>query len=748
MLTYSSITRSLILAAGVLVALATLAPAVAPASPQGRTYEMVSPVYKGGYAAAAIVDVAPDGEGLVFESQGAFAGAPSDPTTNPYLARRTPSGWRTESLAVPARLAPFTEVTHTPLDLSGDLEQTLNDVDSGPNSQAASRESETSQFYIHSVDLPDTPETYEAAGQIGYNAVGAYDYLGASADLSQVVLSSADQSEPIAEKKLLPEAPPGVRSLYDLEIAGEHALRLVALNNEGTLIDPHCPSVLGASSTEYAFAQSSLRGAISEDGTEIFFTTNANVAEGEKCKSATNPAILFVRLAGQRTVQIAKPLPVGCSAPAPCATASQAQSEFVGASSDGARVYFSTTQPLVNEDRDDANDLYLATLGCSAGAERCAPSERQVDSLMQVSHSIVPGEAAEVQGVLALSRDGSHVAFVAHGVLDDAPNAEGRLPVKGADNLYVDGVEAGAPAAFVGDLCSDAGVSGEVGDPQCPAAGDPSDVESWTRGAAAEMTGDGRFVVFKTHARLRPSDTNEVQDIYRYDAANGRLDRVSGGEDGYDDDGNGESIDPVFGETPAFHFSTGEARASGAINPLGRAISEDGTRIVFATSERLSPKANGQVNAYEWHKEGGSTGEGAVSLVSTGTSANPVEDVQISPSGRDIFFVTTQGLVPQDTDNQADIYDARLEGGFQHPLTPPEPCEGDACQGPLTPAIPVAAAGSETQPPGENVASAPASGSPKAKPKRSRAKCRKDRHRVRGKCVRSLPRKSTKGKHQ
>jgi hypothetical protein len=55
----------------------------------------------------------------------------------------------------------------------------------------------------------------------------------------------------------------------------------------------------------------------------------------------------------------------------------------------------------------------------------------------------------------------------------------------------------------------------------------------------------------------------------------------------------------------------------------------------------------------------------------------------ISASGSDIFFVTRTELVGQDTDVLDDIYDARVDGGFQAPLrevppNPPTVVTGDA----------------------------------------------------------------------
>lgn len=48
-------------------------------------------------------------------------------------------------------------------------------------------------------------------------------------------------------------------------------------------------------------------------------------------------------------------------------------------------------------------------------------------------------------------------------------------------------------------------------------------------------------------------------------------------------------------------------------------------------------------------------------------------------SGADIFFETADQLVPQDTDTQRDLYDARIDGGFPPPAVPTS-CEED-CQG-------------------------------------------------------------------
>jgi hypothetical protein len=51
-------------------------------------------------------------------------------------------------------------------------------------------------------------------------------------------------------------------------------------------------------------------------------------------------------------------------------------------------------------------------------------------------------------------------------------------------------------------------------------------------------------------------------------------------------------------------------------------------------------------------------------------------------TGRNVFFVTKEPLVPQDGDAVYDMYSAPIAGGFPYD-EPPLPCRGDACQGTL-----------------------------------------------------------------
>lgn len=120
-----------------------------------------------------------------------------------------------------------------------------------------------------------------------------------------------------------------------------------------------------------------------------------------------------------------------------------------------------------------------------------------------------------------------------------------------------------------------------------------------------------------------------------------------------------------------------------------------------------------------------------MSLVSTGSDKEPIKDVAISPSGRDVFFTTSEGLVPQDTDGAPDVYDARLGGGFpQQPAPRLQSCAGDACQGPLTNPAPLLVPSSVSQAPGENLSATPLKSKAKKKPKPTKKKPIKTRKRI------------------
>ena len=744
--------RACMLASFVVLSALVLTAAPALALPEGRVYEMVSPPYKGGYGVgeSGLLAVAPDGERVAFGSLGGFAGilSGSGAGANTYLAQRGPSGWSTTGLQPPSGGV---------ADFSASLEETLASAPLGPNMGTVNFGASQQEVLLRRNDAPNIAASWEVDGGIVMELLDgkALQALvqGSSAGFCHVVVGNA-------EGPLLAEASHASGQIYDLArgCGGiSPSLRLLGVKNklgahgEPEVFNRQCGPELGIGGIYVGSGsreQESSFNAIAAGGSEMFFTTN--VEQGSiSCAGA--PLQLFVRLDGTRTLEVSRPLEAsqpfgGCGADGevPCpGAAERASAYFTGASEDGSRVFFTTKAPLAAEDKDEGEDLYMATIGCPGADPECEAAKREVTSLVQVSHDSSVGEAAEVQGVLRVAPDGSRVYFVAHGVLSQGANPQGMAPVKGADNLYVyepDPEHEGQfKTEFVADLCSGPKRTGNAEDARCPSTLGAevqgiNDTHLWGDTPEAQSTSDGRFLVFSTYARLLPGDTDNAKDVYRYDAQTGALERVSIGEAGNDANGNDNAFDATI--APG-HM--------GGVNPYAyvqqemgtRAISADGSRIVFTTAGPLSPGAtNHLANVYEWH-------EGAVSLISGGSAEEPVNEAVITPSGRDIFFVTSQGLLSQDTDGARDIYDARLEGGFPPAPGQPEECSADACQGPLTNPAPLLVPGSVSQAPGGNFA-APAPATP-VKPKtKATPRCSKPKKLSHGRCVKVKAKKKTK----
>lgn len=771
-LTVTTLTLLCALVVGMLVS------APVSALPPERHYEMVSPPYKGGYGVlkfeAAAMQGAREGERAVFTSLGTFAGAPQNGAVNTaYVASRGASGWSTSPLLVPATLAPEGGgVQGIPPALGSVL---FENSKFGANIGASEFLGTEAAFFTHSVDAPDVaPNASEPDPSFAGipNPAPYFELMGEplkridgkpplhvgsegiSANLCNAIVRSgagSAEGEPLLHDAIAKGGLDKENDLYEVgggaQGCGEHRfVRLLGVSNavngsgEPVSISAHCHTLLGGQYTLLGGHFPWKFNAISADGSTVFFTVGVgNLGEVAECNDAAHPNELFVRLNGERTLQVSKADGASCEVGEPCP--GQQEAQFMGADEAGSRVFFATTQPLLPGVTDTSRNLYLANIGCPEVDPGCAPGEREVTSRVLVSKTSGAGEAAEVQGlVLAVSPDGTRAYFVAHGVLSmQGPVSDGvqQEPVRGADNLYVyDAREGGGAVHFIADLCSGPEQSGEAPDARCPTS-----VTSGITGAAGNDTGlwgesqqdqtagaDGRYLLFATFAQLLPGDGDNGSDIYRYDAQSGALERISIGEGGESANGNANGYDaqiPISGPEalPQVQYAMAE-----------RAISEDGSRIVFETAEPLSPAAgNHRVNAYEWH-------DGRVSLVSDGSYSEPVdvglsglpEEIAITPSGRDIFFKTSEKLVAQDTDNAVDVYDARLGAGFPEAPAEISRCKGDACQGPLTNPAPLLVPGSVVQQAGENLTRPPSSPAPKAlvKAKKKRKVKRRIRHRA------------------
>src|SRR6202044_2353642 len=125
-------------------------------------------------------------------------------------------------------------------------------------------------------------------------------------------------------------------------------LSLVNVNDEGELVSK-CGAALGQRSDEEGDDVGEAHNAVSAEGSKIFFTVPDPHGKGPGCwEGATHTPQLYVRENGTTTVPISAP--PGVSNPKPAV--------YVGASSDGSRVFFLTKTKLTPDDKTEDLELY------------------------------------------------------------------------------------------------------------------------------------------------------------------------------------------------------------------------------------------------------------------------------------------------------------------------------------------------------------------------------------------------------
>jgi hypothetical protein len=710
--------------------------------PDCRAYEMVTPPYKeGGVISDAGIAISSDGSRVVGLTTSAFAGIEDDFELDAYYEfQRDAAGWVTSPLSPPASLFPQAHPPQTSLPVSADLGASLW---SATTTSTLGAEEDlylepSPGTSLRSIGPEQPPPSTGGGSQENLSLVGA------STDLTHTlfrIISPSEREIELGQNRPWPGdttiPSPGRFSLYEyvgtantepalVGVSNQEQLRGKPHLNEGAALISQCGTTLGGVQEA---VHDDVYNAVSGSGGTVFFTAHSGPCE-ESGVAGAGPKVneLYARIDGTTTVAISEP---SLSVPGRQCTGEcrEAQNEeggferhegdFAGASADGSKVFFTTEQPLANEDKGTNTDLYMEEINGSS-----------VNHLVQVSHDPHAGQTAEVQGVARVSEDGSHVYFVAKGELTEGPNHEGKEPVAGADNLYVYDT-ANDVTKFVATLlmseaeatkieeeglselleevgrCNGSGsCRNEAIDNYLMAIGSIMGVWSPSDLRPVQATPDGRFLVFSSLEQLTGGDESKVPQLFEYNAETEKLVRVSIGHDGYNDDGNVAEIAdvPRIPEPNYDGEKSTEGVGAGLPATVGSslAISTDGSRIVFESEDSLVPQAiAGTNNVYEYR-------EGNVYLISDGQhspSGHSAHLIGMDGSGGDVFFSTEDQLVPQDTDTLLNIFDAREEGGFPAPPSAAG-CSGDTCQGALAvpPPLPLLS-GSATQVGGENVAS-------------------------------------------
>jgi hypothetical protein len=694
--------------------------------PDNRAYEMITPPQKNGALIGVVFigsrpDVSEGGSRVIASSVQCFAGSGSCSADrlqegDPFAFTRTSDGWVTTPLAPPSTQFDINTVER----FSADAGTALFSVPTPPAGEDA--------WYARRSDgsfLDIGPVTPPSAGALG----PADDVVAATADLSHIVYSLR------GGVVRWPFDPSSESSSYEYVGGGNTAPALVGVSGGAGSTDliSTCGTLQGGVGPGFSYFYNSL----SADGGTVYFTAMTAIGGGACLGSGVNagtpvPAdTLYARIDGSRTVLISGRSPLGCVSPA-CLGSSPSKAEFQGASTDGSRVFFTSTQQLTDDASEGSQNLYEYNFSRPAG-----------ENLVAVSAGDSSGEGPQVQGVEAISSDGSHIYFAAKGVLTGVANGQGQVAQGGAENLYMFERDANYPQGRVAFI----------------AALPLSDEEFVVRGEGqpgfvggvglANVTPDGRFLVFMSHGRLTSDDTNAsgTSQVFRYDAQTGMLVRISIGERGFNDNGNAGVGEASIVPAVNILFHAGAARP----DPT---MSHDGAFVFFESPTGLMPRALNDVqvatfgghpeyaeNVYEWH-------EGHVYLVSDGRDTSAVAPVSEVPlgwglssvrllgsdaTGANVFFTTADRLVGQDTDTQLDYYDARIcttdDPCVAAPPAPAAPCVGEGCRAALGGTPSLAAPVSATFSGAGNLA---AEAKPAVKAKR-KAKPKKARKRKKGK---------------
>ena len=661
--------------------------------PDCRAYEMVSPVDKNNGDIKSLRDLpsfethlyqaSVDGEALTYSSYRAFGGAEGDPYTSQYLARRDGAGWNSEALGGALGLTFYgsalledefkafsPDLCHSWLVPGGESTLAPGEVAGFPN--------------LYRRD--NCPKGYEALTTVEPPSPRIpADYYpepqGFSVDGSKAIFRVRD--------KLTEDARAAAFQVYE---ASGGALKAVCVFPEGTStkVEGEFPNCSAGTSGETPLQSeigrtASVSHAMSEDGSRIYWSASA---EEQK------PGRLYLRVNGDTTLKVSE---------APGEGQTTKPVRFWGASADGAEALYVVEDPDQKNPSPKDKNLYLYDLGAEESA------------------LIAP----KVNAVVAASEDLSRVYFLSKAVLAGASGASA-----GKDNLYL--YEEGADT-FIATLSEkDVGDVGEASS----GAGTlvTSDGSITPIFHVARATPDGAHLAFVSTEPLSGFDNRDAasgeadSEVFSYDAVSGKLACASCSPAGARPAGRN-----IKGQgNTGFLWTAASLPSPQTQLNTRRALSEDGSKLFFTSYLDLLPAdTNGKADVYEWEAIGSGSckGEadpdyyplngGCLFLISSGESPSDSELVDTAANGRDVFFTTNASLLPQDP-GLIDIYDAREGGGFPAPQGQPAPCEGEACQGPISPPNDPTPASSSFQGAGNQVKS-------KAKKHKHKARKRKQR---------------------
>jgi hypothetical protein len=444
-----------------------------------------------------------------------------------------------------------------------------------------------------------------------------------------------------SQEKLTPNAQPGVINLYEwddgqVSLAGE--LPDHSAPEKGSVAGAGGPSLKAIrESTARFYAQNT----ISTNGSRVFFS---DLGTGQ----------IYVHERGAATIQVAA-----------AQGAPPVEEYWRGSTPDGLYGFFTSEAKL--------------TPSATASPEHPDLYRFDVETKELIDLTTEAPEGAGVLGVVGISDDGAYVYFVAEGVLAEGAKAE-------KANLYEWHKATGGTTSvtFIASLQKEEDAIDWLA--YSLIGGEPGGVAGGGKGS--RVTPDGKTLLFSSVKPVTGYENSEQHELYLYSA-----ERPVSASNPVCVSCNPSGA-PAKTEAYLSH-TTGSPSPANRNAFMTRNLSDDGDRVFFETEEILVPQdTNGQMNVYEWEREGISecmgssenyyaSSGGCLYLISSGTSSSESYFGDADAEGDNVFFFTRQSLVGQDRDSNVDLYDARVDGGIatQNPLPSAMPCVSvEECQ--------------------------------------------------------------------
>ncbi len=455
---------------------------------------------------------------------------------------------------------------------------------------------------------------------------------------------------------------------------------------------------------------------------------------------------------------------------------------FLGASSDGSRVFFTDGNELISGAHEDG--LYMFE-----------PERKEGERLTDLT----PGmKGAQAQHLIGANDAGTSLYVFTSAVIPSTPNSEkvaatlcpevtnpvtGYGSIPNPCNLYLLREAPAGSGNWSTTFITGGAEEGSVEPGNCT-------VCAPLIGQTARVSPNGGFLAFMSQESLTGYDNRDAnsgqpdEEVYLYDAEADKLVCASCDPTGARPVGELSGSVPGYpgiflpGQVPLDPWSMWDEHwlaasipgwtPDGSHNSTGyqpRYLNDSG-RLFFDSVDALVPRdVNGRDDVYEYEPVGvggcrpPSYGQGAsvvfnrtlggcIALISAGTGNSDSVFFDASASGNDVFFVTPDGLVQSDRDGVGDMYDARV-------CTQAEPCSSSFAVSPACTTTDSCRVAPSPQP---GIFGAPATATfvgagnvtpipsaTKKAAKKKTVKCIKGKKRSRGRCVKAM-RKRTKAK--